>query len=95
MTDNGMNNAQRRALEAVRDGKVPHAHPFQWATDIPYLDVKLRTLQRLAKEKLIRIRANDRDYRRPVELTGAGRTQLVKTEEEDHARLLGRRAQDH
>jgi hypothetical protein len=60
--------AEARALEAVRAGAVRHAHPFTWAVEADYLDVKPRTLQRLAKRRKIRVEANAQGYWRPVHI---------------------------
>lgn len=68
---------QRRALEAVAAGAVKHAHPFTWALEADWLDVKPTTLQRLAQAKLIRVQANADDYWRPVVVTDAGRGALA------------------
>jgi hypothetical protein len=46
-----MTKAEQRALEAVKAGAVKHAHPFSWAVEAEFLDVKPRTLQRLAERK--------------------------------------------
>lgn len=68
--------AQRRALEAVATGAVHHAHPFAWAVEADWLDVKPRTLASLAGRALIRVDAGSRNYWRPVALTPAGRAAL-------------------
>jgi hypothetical protein len=68
---------QRRALEAVAAGRVKHMHPFTWVVDLVDLEeVTPRTLQALARNKLIRVRANEAETQRPVELTEAGRRAL-------------------
>lgn len=69
-----ISEAQRRALLAVADGRVRHQHPFTWVIDLVDLDtLKPRTLQTLARQKLIRVAANSPHAQRPVELTDEGR----------------------
>jgi hypothetical protein len=69
---------RRDALQAVSEGKVKHAHPFTWGVEADYLHVKPKLLQRLAREKLIRVVANASGYWRPVELTETGAVELRK-----------------
>ena len=63
---------QKRALRAVAAGAVKHAHPFTWAVETDWLDVKSRTLQALANRKLIRVEANSAEFYRPVRLSEQG-----------------------
>jgi len=70
---------RRDALQAVCDGKVKHAHPFTWGVEADYLHVKPKTLQQLARKKLIRVVANSAGYWRPVKLTESGATELAKS----------------
>jgi hypothetical protein len=42
---------RRDALQAVRDGKVKHAHPFTWGVEADYLHVKPKTPQQLARKE--------------------------------------------
>jgi hypothetical protein len=72
-----LSEAQRRALLAVGAGRVRHQHPFTWVIDLVDLDtVRPRTLQGLAKQKLIRVIANSPEAQRPVEITERGRAAI-------------------